>query len=410
MTYLRILVVFFPLFVVGCNNPAKPAAPASEKVKVEADLAFTDLSKKAYISLEIKTQKAAVTEVGERRALTGWIMAKPGNEVTLTASIAGYVHFPKDRAPIAGNTVTVKDELLTITPVLSPLDQIQLDSTKITFETELAKAQTRLENAGIELTRTKNLIEANGANKRDLEQAQEKFDNATAEVTGATRRLKNLTLLQNQPRPLQASRDGKILQLHVGPGQYVPVSAPLLTIIDLQPIWIRVPVPESDLPDVDPKANVEISWKNSNHNQTGKSPFFKAKPVGRVPQVDPIKHTAELWYELLPTKEADRFVKDQMVTVHLPIGKKGKGTVVPYSAIVFDVHGQGLIYLERTTDKDTKHKFERRPVELVSSTDDGNVVIRTDLTGGERIVTNGAAVLFSRDFHRTPVHIPGEDD
>jgi RND family efflux transporter MFP subunit len=410
MTNMRILVVFFPLLAVGCNNPAKPSAPASEKVKSEADLAFTDLSKKAYVSLEIKTQKAEVKEVSERLALTGWIMAKPGNEVTLTASIAGYVHFPKDRAPIAGEPVKAKDELLTLQQELSPVEKIQVAALKITYETELAKAQSTLKNCEIELTRTEKLVESKAKNKQELERAQLNLDHAKEEVAGATKRLEKLTVLQNQPRPLQASRDGKILQLYVGPGQYVPVSAPLITIIDLQPVWARVPVPESDLLDVDPKANVEVGWKNGNHNQTGKLPFFKAKPVGRVPQVDPAKHTAELWYELLPTKEADRFVKDQMVTVHLPVGKKGKGTIVPYSAIVFDVHGQGLIYLERTTDKDTKHRFERRPVELVSSTDDGNVVIRTDLNGGERIVTNGAAVLFSRDFHRTPVHIAGEDD
>ena len=58
----------------------------------------------------------------------------------------------------------------------------------------------------------------------------------------------------------------------------------------------------------------------------------------------------------------------------------------------------------------TKHQFERRPVELVTSAEEDNVVIRTNLVGGERVVTNGAAALFSRDFHKTPVNIPGEAD
>jgi RND family efflux transporter MFP subunit len=411
MTYLRILVVFFPLFVVGCNNPAKPAAPAPEKVKSEADLAFTNLSKKAYVSLKIETQKVTVTEVNERLALTGWIMAKPGNEVTLTAPATGYVHFAKDRAPIAGDVVAVKDELLTLDPELSPIEKIQVAALKTTIESDLVKARTTLKKAEIDLARTEKLLKDMAKNQQDVEQCQTAVDHAKEDVAAAT---KKLTFFETQPIPLKAPLDGKVLQLHVGPGQYVPVSAPLITIIDLRPIWIRVPVPESDLPMVlrmvDPKKTVDISWKNGNHNQNGKPAFFEAKYVGRVAQVDPVKHTAELWYELLPTKEADSFVKDQMVTVHLPIDKIEKGTVVPYSAIVFDVHGRGLIYLERTTDKDTKHQFERRPIELVSSADDGKVVIRTYLTGGERVVTNGAAVLFSRDFHKTPVNIPGEDD
>jgi RND family efflux transporter MFP subunit len=404
MIYLRILVVFFPLFAVGCNNPAKPAAPAPEKVKSEADLAFTNLSKKAYVSLKIETQKVTVIEVNERLALTGWIMAKPGNEVTLTAPATGYVHFAKDHAPIAGDVVAVKDELLTLDPELSPVEKIQVAALKTSIESDLVKARTTLKNAEIDLARTEKLFkEAMAKNQQDVEQCQKAVDYAKEDVAAAT---KKLDFFQMQPIPLKAPLDGKVLQLHVGPGQYVPVSAPLITIIDLAPIWIRVPVPEIDLPGVDTTASVDISWKNSNHNLTGKPAFFKAKPAGRVAQVDPIKHTAELWYELLPIKEADRFVKDQMVTVHMPIGKKEKGTVVPYSAIVFDVHGQAWIYLEGA-EKAGKHQFERRRVELVTAVDNG-LLVRSSLSDGDIVVTQGAAVLFSRDFFKTPVG--GEDD
>jgi hypothetical protein len=91
-----------------------------------------------------------------------------------------------------------------------------------------------------------------------------------------------------------------------------------------------------------------------------------------------------------------------MVSAHLTLGKTEKGTVVPYSAIIFDAHGHAWIYLERTTDKDVQHRFERRPVEMVASAADG-IIIRANLSNGERVVTNGAAVLFSRDFHKTPV-------
>ena len=43
---------------------------------------------------------------------------------------------------------------------------------------------------------------------------------------------------------------------------------------------------------------------------------------------------------------------------------------------------------------------------MVTSAEDG-VIIRTNLSGGERVVTYGAAILFSRDFHNTPTP---EDD
>src|SRR5205085_304229 len=137
---------------------------------------------------------------------------------------------------------------------------------------------------------------------------------------------------------------------HVSHGQYVPISAPLITIIDLRECWVRVPVPEYDWPLVNATQEVQCTWKNPNHvgpQQTGKPPLFKGRPMGGVRQVDPNKHTAELWYELDPLPVS--VLKDEMVTAMLPIGKKQSAIVVPDSAIVYDSHGQTWIYLQ--TDK-----------------------------------------------------------
>src|SRR5205807_2407497 len=83
-----------------------------------------------------------------------------------------------------------------------------------------------------------------------------------------------------------------------------------------------------------------------------------ARPIERIAQVDPLKHTADLWYELDTAKIAGRLVKDQMVTVRVKVGKKEKASVVPYSAIIFDVHGNTYVYLEKTDAKEGKHLFE----------------------------------------------------
>jgi multidrug efflux pump subunit AcrA (membrane-fusion protein) len=57
-------------------------------------------------------------------------------------------------------------------------------------------------------------------------------------------------------------------------------------------------------------------------------------------------------------------------------------------------------------EKDGKHQFERRPVEVVTAVDD-RLMIHSNLKDGDRLVTKGAAILFSRDFFKTPV---AEDD
>src|SRR5580765_3533333 len=116
----RWLILFILTGFVGCNgSPAKPAGSA-EKPKVEAALAFTDLIQEEYDKLEIKTKPAAVEEVHERLTLTGWIMAKPGHEVTVTAPAAGYVRIRKGKSfPIAGETVGDGQELVMLEPVFS---------------------------------------------------------------------------------------------------------------------------------------------------------------------------------------------------------------------------------------------------------------------------------------------------
>jgi multidrug efflux pump subunit AcrA (membrane-fusion protein) len=411
---------------------------AQEKPKVESELDITTISKKAVLSLEIKTERTELKEEHEQLTMTGWIMAKPGNEVTLTAPAAGYVHWIKGQhVLIAGEPVKANEELLRLEPVLSPVEQIQVAALKRSIESDLIKGQQTLENAQVEYDRTVALLKKDVRTKQDVELALKALDHAKEDVAAAKAKL---TFFQTQSVTLKTPQAGKILQLHVSPGQYVPVAAPLISIVDLRPIWIRVPVAEYDLPLIDPRASVSITWKNPSNHSTGQSTFFAATPVGRVAQVDPIKRTADLWYELveiLPASAAstvglvgsplgngsllaasalvarstefDRFVKDQMVTVNVPIGKKQKATVVPYSAIVFDAYGHTYIYLDRGPDKTgKKQQYLRRRIEMVTSVNDG-LIIRPSLKDGELVVTHGAAALFSREFHKPPVQL-GEDD
>jgi RND family efflux transporter MFP subunit len=398
MSHIRWLPLFLGCFLGCTGTPAKPAG-SSEKPKIEADLAFTDLTKKQYVALMIKTEPAVVKEVQERLSLTGWIMAKPGNEVVLTAPAAGYVKLLNGKGfPIAGDPIGKGQGVLAIDPVYSPVEQIQVLALQSSVESEWIKAKTTLKTAESDYKRISDLHEQNLRSKQEYELALKARDHAIADMDAALAKKK---LFKREPIPVSTPQGGTVLHTHVSPGQYVVAAAPLVTIIDLNPVWIRVPVPEFDLPLDDAKGSVEVTWKNSNRDPREKVTFPKARWKGRVAQVDPVKHTADIWYELEPTKDVGRFVKDQMVTVRLPIGRKEKAAVVPYSALVVDTHGHTWIYLERA-EKNGKHRFERQPVELVGAEDE-RVIIRASLKGGENLVTDGAGKLFSRDFYKTPI-------
>ena len=394
--------------LAGCTAPAQPpkVAPAAEKPRAEADLARTSISKKAYISLGIKTNPPRVAETNEQLALTGWIMARPGSEVTLTAPAAGYVSITAERGlPIAGSAVEPGDTLLCIEPVLSPVEQIQVAALKRGIEGELKKAQSSLKNAESEYLRLADLFKQNLRSKQEYEQAQKARDHAAEELAAANDKLQ---LFLPQRIAVQSPQGGMVLQTLVGNGQYVPTAAPLLTVIDLNPTWVRVPVPEHDLTRVDLKAPIEITLKNAAGGEANAKSRFTAKPTGRLPFVDPLRHTAELLFEIDGNQRNNVLVKDLMVAARVPLDKKNESTLVPYSAIIFDAHGQTWIYVENSGEKDERHSFERKRVEIVSS-QGKDVIIQPMLARSERGVTAGGAILFSREFFKTPVKVDGEE-
>jgi hypothetical protein len=121
-------VVWLMALCAGCTrSPAQPAPPAAEKPKAESDLSHTTLSAEAVRSLGIRSEPIRTQPVQEHTQLTGWVMAKQGHEVTVTAPVAGYVREPADAkgCPVPGVAVSQGQQLLSLEPVLSPVEQIQ---------------------------------------------------------------------------------------------------------------------------------------------------------------------------------------------------------------------------------------------------------------------------------------------
>lgn len=392
------------LLVVGCaQSPAQqPAGPPVEKPKVESDLSKTTLPAAAFRSLGIRCEPARVEPVREHARLTGWVMVRPGDEVTVTAPVAGYVREAtpagKTRVPIPGLPIEQGTVLLSLEPVLSPVEQLQLATLKRGVENELAKAQESITAAESELQRVEGLHRQGLRGQQDVEQAQVRLKHAQADLHAARDKLKLFALPVNGSEArlptlaLTAPLTGTVLSVQANPGQYVPAATPLVTIADLRELWLRVPVPESILPRVDRTAAATL-------DHTGKPGL--AEPVAAVPQVDLARHTADLLYRL-PASAPANLAKDQMLSVRVPLGEARKESVVPYDAVVYDAYAGAWVYIDQTPPRAAEHVFERRRVELGPTMADG-VVIRPALRPEERVVVRGAAALFSREFHKPPV-------
>lgn len=395
------LVILSTLLASGCTKPpAAPPPPAAEKPKVEADLLHTTLSAESYKSLGIQSAPVRIQDVQAQLPLTGWIMVRQGNEATLTAPVAGYVRAPVENGtPIAGLTVKQDQQLFLLEPVLGPLEQVQLAALKRGYENELAKARENLLVAEKEQSRVQDLFKQGLRSQQEIEKSRAAFKAAHEDFTAAEDKKQlfdGAGTAQLAPRPIMAPRAGTVLSVVVAPGQYVPAAAPLATVADLSQLWVRVPVPEHYLPQLDRGKPVTVTLRSPDAKP---GPSFEAKPLALVPVVDPLKHTADMIYEVAPQRTL--LAKDQMVTVALLLGEEHKETVVPYSAVIYDAYGGTWIYLDQGAH-DESHVFERMRVELGPSLKDG-VVVRPGCKANERVVVAGAAALFSREFHRPPL-------
>src|SRR5262249_52517258 len=142
----------------------------------EASLSRVTLSADQVKSLDLRTEAAASHKVQEQRRLTGWIVAPQGNEVTLTAPVAGYVRDPKKASiPLVGTTVEAGKELLSIDPVLTPLEYVQLAALKRTIDGDVRKADESVKVAKAEQERVKELYDKSLRSEQDLEQANAKL-------------------------------------------------------------------------------------------------------------------------------------------------------------------------------------------------------------------------------------------
>ena len=396
------------------KTAAAPPPSAGAKPTTEADLVRIKLYLPEVKSLDVRSAPTTTAEVQERLKIHGFVMARPGSEVVLTAPVAGYVRAPTDpeNLPVPGRTAREKTELFRLEPVLSPVEKTQYASTLVQLYTlrrgiegELAKARDSVAVSKLETKRMAELVKEKLRGEQDMEQAAARLKFAETDLAAAEGKLKifadnvgQIEKEQSQPLSITAPLTGRVLALNVSPGQFVQASAPLATIADLDAPWLRVAVSEQDLQRIDYRRPATI--------QIGNPPLtLIAQPVGLVPRVDPLRHTADVLYDLgkatpLKGERPPVYARDQMLTALLPLDRKRTESVVPASAIVHDYHGSSWLYLE-VGGGDKERVYERRRVEVGARVEQG-VVVRPGLSASDKVVFSGAAALFSREFYRPP--------
>lgn len=399
-------------FSAGCSKTEKPQTAKSEKPATieahpsEQDIYRITLTPKAEERLQISTVPAEKRAMPRTRSLGGDLMIPDGRRIPVTAPLTGTLLQAGDAAPaVAGQQVSVNQTLFSLTPMLPPerevpnaAERVQmanaratLVSSQIQAEGDMQQATAQVEAAKIALTRSQQLLEDKAGSRRQVDEAEAALNIATQALKAAAERkalLDQLTLNEKTGEapviPIRAPNDGIIQTISARVGQVVNAGTPLFEIVNLQKMWIRVPVYAGLADEIDLTASAQVSGLSRSTESV------PARPISAPPTANALSASVDLYYEV--DNMNSRFRPGERVTAHVPLKGETESLVVPRAAVLRDIYGTGWVYV-----KSGEHEFRRQRVAVTFTTDELAVLSLGPETGAA-VVVNGAAELFGTEF------------
>jgi RND family efflux transporter MFP subunit len=274
------------------------------------------------------------------------------------------------------------DELFRLVPLV-PAERDQ----RIEAQRALSAAAAEEQAARQRLKRLQDLVDDGAASARAVEEASAQLEVAAASLAAARERL---AVVQRNPIgpqgeiAVKAPFGGVIQSISAAAGQTVAASTPLLVIAQVSTLWVRVPIYAGEAGDFDPNAPAAVTTLDR-----GARPRL-AKRIEAPLRADPASASVDLFFQLPaggpPLRPGER------VSVQLALEADESGLTIPYSAIVYDIHGATWVYEDRG-----EGVYVRRRVEIARHVAD-RVVIARGISSGMRVVSVGAAELFGTEF------------
>ncbi len=374
----------------SCARESKPlissAPPAKlENVVKESELATVTLSPEAEQRLGVATKAVELRKLPHVTKRGGEIVAPPGKRIVITAPVAGVVLAPLGALPQTGAFVRKGQTIFRLLPLPSNADLLgtrdEVALKKMQFEVAQAKAQRAaqllLDKAGS--------VKAKEETEAEMLAAEAAYKAAEARVQLTNNTAPDSSALALATMPLAAPFDGVIQQIDITPRQTVSAGAALFEVANQNPVWVRVPVYVGDLAKIDASQPAQVTLLGETNGAS-----HEARPVQGPPQSNAHAASADLFYEI--TNDARQFRLGQKMEVTLAQKSETESLVVPFSAILYDIHGGEWVY-----EQIAPQKFARRRVEM-RSVINGNALLARGPKPGTQVVIAGAAEIFGTEF------------
>lgn len=267
------------------------------------------------------------------------------------------------------------------------LENARLEADRRTAAGEVESARVKLDLATKEAARAQRLYEKKAFSERQLQAAQADVNSAKATYDAAVKRVEALNASRNlaaavgsanSSYTVRAPLSGYVTKVNKSIGEQVAPGEEIVEIINLDTVWVEVPIFERDLNRL--AGNVSATFTTPAYpNQEFKGVVLD---VGAV--IDEQTRAAKVIFQLPNGGRALRL--GMQANVRLDAGEQATVMMIPKEAVL-EHEGRKIVYVLLSGEE-----FERREV-TVGDEHGAKLAVLTGLKKGERVVTQGAYQL-----------------
>jgi membrane fusion protein (multidrug efflux system) len=245
-------------------------------------------------------------------------------------------------------------------------------------QAQLESAQAREELAQVQSKRAKELIAGHSMSQADADAISAQLDQARADVAALQ--------AQIAKKQVRAPFSGRVGIRAVNPGQFIARGAPIISLQQLDHVYVNFYVPQRELPLLQAGHAVDVAI-DAFPDKT-----FPAEITAIDSQVDSQTRNIAVQATLPNPDEALR--PGMFVHVNVQLGASQHLVVVPATAIAYASYGNSVYIIEKSKDKDGhEHLTARQQFVTLGETRGDLIAIANGLEAGQVVASAGVFKL-----------------